>query len=114
MKSRRTRYSANPDKVYVGGQTTGETGPYTVLNTLINWWYSNAGPNVWVRNVVAATGAAPCAAPGDSGGSVFLPVTGGVMAVGTYSGYKISTCSILFTDIYATFLALPGDVILIP
>jgi len=109
--SRYGRYSALNDKFYLGGQTTGETGPYTVKDVGIDWWYSNQGPNVWVRNVSRANGSAPCMDLGDSGGSIFATVTGGVKAAGTLSGYGISTCVILFTDIYRTYLGLPGDIL---
>jgi len=105
------RFSALNDKFYLGGQTTGETGPYTVKAVGIDWWYSNQGPNVWVRNVTRANGSVPCMDLGDSGGSIFATVTGGVKAAGTLSGYGISQCVILFTDIYRSYLYLPGDVL---
>lgn len=105
---------ASRTAIYVGGQTTGETGQYTVIDADLDWWYSDDGPNVWVRNVTKATksGLSPCSDHGDSGGSVFSIVTGGVQAAGTYSGFAILRCNILFTDIYSTYLALPGDILL--
>lgn len=115
VKSRLNRYSAYADLVYVGGQTTGETGQYFVQDTAIDWWYSDMGQNVWVRNVASASRAGgPCIASGDSGGSVFSVVTGGIQAHGTFSGYRLTTCQILFTDIYRSYLGLPGDILLNP
>lgn len=94
---------------------TGESGPFLVTDTAIDWWYSNDGPNVWVRNVSAAYAVGlTCPDLGDSGGSVFSIVTGGVKAMGTYSGYRVQKCSILFTDIYRSYQGLPGDVLLNP
>lgn len=76
--SRLNRYAMYGDQVYVGGQTQGETGPWTVAQVGLNWWYSDAGPNVWVRNVTSAPHNPPggtCIDQGDSGGSVFTLVT---------------------------------------
>lgn len=114
--SRLNRYSAYGDQVYVGGQTTGETGPWTVAQVGIDWWYSGDGPNVWIRNANNAPlnpfTNSSCVAAGDSGGSVFSIVSGGVRAAGTLSGYGPNACTMIFTDIYRTYLWLPGDVLL--
>jgi hypothetical protein len=114
VSGRRTRYSALNDWVLVGGERTGETGPYRVVDVLTDWWYSECGPNCWVRNITRAGNPSgpPCSDHGDSGGSVFVsPVSGGVTAAGTYSGiWGISNCNIVFTDIYSSYLAFPGDI----
>lgn len=112
--SRYTRYALYGDKVYVGGEATGETGEYVVNDANLDWWYSDDGPDVWVRNVTKATksGLTPCVDHGDSGGSVFSIVNGGVQAAGTFSGYAILRCNILFTEIYRSYLGLPGDIVL--
>ncbi len=68
-----------------------------------------------VRNVTKAQilpGSGSCGNLGDSGGSVFTTVSGGVRAAGTFSGFAFTHCNILFTDIYRTYLGLPGDVLL--
>lgn len=113
----RQRYSQTGEDVLVGGATTGETGLYHIAEVGGNWWYSNNGPNVWVRNIVRAYRLSPpCAYYGDSGGSVFGTVSGGVIAIGTFSGFygtveppPDGACGIVFTDIYNSFLGLPGN-----
>ncbi len=51
----------------------------------------------------------PFLAGGDSGGSVFRVNTNGtILAVGVVSGIK-GTSSLVFTDLYHTYVALPGD-----
>jgi len=111
------RYSQLDEQVYVGGQATGETGPYKVEDTEVDWWYSQDGPNVIVRNVVQASiffGGSFCADHGDSGGSVFKSQPNGVIAYGTYSGFQITNCRIMYTDIHRSYMGLPGDVNLAP
>ena len=109
------RYMANFDQVYLGGHAGGETGPYIVDDTDFDWWYSNEGPDVIVRNATRAhraPGGGACMVHGDSGGSIFTKVTGGVKAAGIQSGFAFNTCNIIFTDIYRAYLGLPGDVVL--
>jgi hypothetical protein len=101
------RYMASGDVVYVGGANTGETGPYTVDMTGIDVLYDPPSDK-WVRNVSSAARGtlATCAGDGDSGGSVFSLVSGGVRAAGVFSGFL--ACRIFFTDYYNAYLGLPG------
>jgi hypothetical protein len=110
------RYSYLNENVYFSGYVSGETGLYHINAVGVNQRYIfNCGSSCYARNIVlagATTSYDPCTAQGDSGGSIFSPVTGGVRAVGTYSGQAASPCDIVFTDIYNTYLALPGDALL--
>lgn len=108
VKSWRTRYSVVGDVVYVSGATTGETGPFTVTAVGVDRLYTDNN-FVWVRNITESykTGGT-CPTHGDSGGSVYSLVATGVTAAGTYSGFGISVCTAFFTDIYRSFLGLPG------
>ena len=101
------RNSLRNDVVYVGGAASGETGPYTVSEIGTDQVYDPPS-DIWARNVtVALRGAvAPCAGDGDSGGSVFSLASGGVKAAGVFSGFI--ACRIYFTDIYRSYVWLPG------
>jgi hypothetical protein len=103
-------YMARDDLVYVGGQAGNETGAFRVDNQHTDVWYSATGETV--RNVTIAQfygDPHPCPISGDSGGSVFAIVTGGVRAAGTYSGqYGVSNCTVVYTEAYDSYLALPG------
>lgn len=111
VKSTYMRYMTYGDIVYVGGATTGETGPYTVDG--INWYilYDCCPSDNWVRNITSAVRGTfdTCANRGDSGGSVFSKVTGGVKAAGVFSGFV--ACRIFFTDYYHAYLEFPGAAI---
>jgi hypothetical protein len=101
------RNSVSGDVFYVGGATTGETGPYTVDWTSADIIYDPPSDK-WARNMTSAVRGTfdTCANHGDSGGSVFAKVTGGVKAAGVFSGFLV--CRIYFTDIYRSYLGLPG------
>jgi hypothetical protein len=105
------RYSYLDENVFVGGMRTGETGPYHVNMVNVNWWYSQDGPNVVIKNAtIAYILSGPFIAQGDSGGSVFREnASGNIIAVGVLSGFA-GDSSAVFTDLYHTYLALPGDV----
>jgi hypothetical protein len=111
-----TRYSQVGEWVHVGGRAGGESGPFQIVAVNDTWKYtSGCGTNCWVRNIVRAGvtyGDTPCPAPGDSGGSVFhFPVSSsGVTAVGTFSGFWGAPCDVVFTDIWHSYLGLPGDI----
>ncbi len=112
VAGRLARYSYPDENVFAGGQTKGETGPYHIDLVNTQWWYSNDGPSVVVKNIVTAPllfPQDPFLAGGDSGGSVFRVNTNGtILAVGVISGIK-GTSSLVFTDLYHTYVALPGD-----
>ena len=91
---------------------TGETGPYTVSYVGVDRWYSNDGNSVWARNITEANKSGACIQLGDSGGSVFSLIAGGVIAAGTISGIGAINCSMFFTDIYRSFLGLPGTILI--
>ncbi len=109
------RYSYVNENVYFSGASSGETGLYHIGIVGTNQLYTTGcGANCYARNVVlagATTSQDPCTAGGDSGGALFRSVTGGVQAVGTLSGQSGSPCDIVFTDIYNSYLGLPGDVL---
>jgi len=111
VTGRRTRYSALNDWVLAGGARTGETGPYQVVDTHADWLYNLDCGNCWVKNITrAGADSPPCIDEGDSGGSVFVsPVGSGITAAGTISGWWNQQCGLVFTDIYLTYLGLPGD-----
>ena len=99
--------------IYVGGQAAGETGPFRVGSQHTDVWYSNTNETVRGVSIGQFYGNPhPCPIGGDSGGSVFSVVTGGVKAVGTYSGYYVTTCTLVYTEIYDSYLGLPGDILL--
>jgi hypothetical protein len=106
------RRSYTGENFFVGGARTGETGPYHINFVQMNWWYSENGPNVWVRNVTIGYilfSTNPVVDHGDSGGSVFrLDTSGNVIALGTLSG-RAGDSSAVFTELYDSWLALPGD-----
>lgn len=109
--SRLARYSVNTDVFYIGGAATNETGPYYVDFVGIDIVYDPPS-DVWARNITSAVRGQPdtCANHGDSGGSVFGLVTGGVQAAGVFSGFLV--CRVYFTDIHRSYLGLPGTVML--
>lgn len=112
VATRLLRFSYPDENVYVGGARTGETGPYHINFVNVNVWYNLDGPNVIARNVTTAylLNSGTVVDHGDSGGSVFrVDGSGGIIAVGVHSG-KIGDSTAAFTDIYHSFLALPGDV----
>jgi hypothetical protein len=111
-----SRFSQVGEWVLVGGRAGGESGPIQVVAVNDTWRYtSGCGSNCWVRNIVRAGvtyGDTSCPQPGDSGGSVFhFPVSSsGVVAVGTFSGFWGAACDIVYTDIWHSYLGLPGDI----
>lgn len=108
--SRLGRYSYPDENVYVGGARTGETGPYHINFVNTNILYNMDGPNVIAKNVTVGYPlfSGTVLDHGDSGGSVFrVNSSGNIIAVGVVSG-KFND-SVVFTDIWHTYLALPGD-----
>ena len=107
------RYMASGDVVYVSGERTGETGPYTVDLTGWNWLYAPPLPSdLWIRNASSALAwNGPCVDLGDSGGSVFSIVSGGVKAAGVQSGFGPGNCRIWFTDYWTSYFGLQGDIL---
>lgn len=103
-----SRSPAVGDGFYTGGMVTGELSGWTVSVARMNKWYAFDGPLVWARNVTEGTKSGACIQHGDSGGSVFKLVTGGVRAVGIISGMGLTGCYVYFTDIWLANDAFVG------
>ncbi|MEO8480539.1 MAG: trypsin-like serine protease [Gemmatimonadota bacterium] len=114
VKSWRSRYSVLGDVVYVSGATTGETGPFTVDSVGVDRLYIESNLTlIWARNITQASKyLGTCPTHGDSGGSVYSLLATGVIAAGTYSGFGVAQCTAFFTDIYRSFLGLPGTIVI--
>jgi len=103
------RYAQSGDVLNVSGRASGETGPYTVDLTNFDVIY-NPPSDLWARNISSALSlTSPCVAGGDSGGTLFSLVTGGVKEAGVLSGSGPGPCRIYFTPIYRSYLGLPGS-----
>lgn len=116
VKTITSRFSNIGDAACVNGVTTGEWCG-AVTGTGINVLYLVNGINTWARNVVRAeSGGNPCPTHGDSGAPVYRKVTGGVAAVGIYSGGlpAVVACQAYFTDIRDSLIALPGSLKVTP
>ncbi len=111
VNSKASRWSQVGDAVCVNGVTTGGwCGMVTIASG--NAWYLVNGINVWARHVVQAEALGPtCPTHGDSGAPVYRTVSGGVAAVGIYSGGAplVLECVAYFTDIWDAWYGLPGD-----
>lgn len=103
-----SRSPAVGDGFYTGGSYSGELSGWTVSVARMNQWYPLEGPQVWARNVTEGTKSGACIQSGDSGGSVFKLVTGGVRAVGIISGMGAHGCYVYFTDIWLANDAFVG------
>jgi hypothetical protein len=112
VKVMASRWSQVGDAACVNGITTGGWCGIVTL-TGINAWYAIDGIAVWARHVVQAEAIGnTCPTHGDSGGPVYRDYSGGVAAVGVYTGgypYGLG-CVVWFTDIWDAYYGLPGTV----
>ncbi len=103
------------DSYCTSGQTTGEICEYFVYGTGLNEYYFNLSG--WVRNIAegekAITPGSGCTGAGDSGGAVYhVNSDGTVKMMGVSSGNVVwldELCDTYFTDIYVSYIGLPGS-----
>jgi hypothetical protein len=114
------RRALDADRHCYGGAVSGESCSWTVdgVGQTLTVYNGYSKKNEIVRNVVTARRQGACPRLGDSGGSVFLGVTGGMAAKGIHNGggggdgdgYGGLTdpCTEYFTDIWDIYYGLPG------
>jgi hypothetical protein len=118
VKGMITRRAQEDDQYCTGASFSGEICGWTVDKVDVDVVYANNAGTA--RNVVRSKNKQGwCARPGDSGGSVFITVSGGVAARGVtsggagggsdYYGGLLDQCSHIFTDIYDIYYGLPGS-----